>query len=172
MAKAFDDETNQLLRALARQVLHDKCEGKKIRLAEMIGVSGGYVSDFLNENRGAGLDMLTGLGKLAPLEFLGMLGIDPGVVVLLATQRNEGLEAGLVALPDVLRRAARAAIELTGCPPGDAGDAAIAVFEEFGPLPHTDADWWCQKIRDYLKARPKSGERPSSRLKSASETSS
>lgn len=170
MAKAFDDETNQLLRQLAREVLRDKCDGKKVKLAELIGVSPGYVSDFLNENRGAGLDMLTGLGKLAPLEFLGMLGIDPGVVVLLASQRGEESEAGLLALPDILRRAARAVIELTGCAPGDAGDAAVAVFEQFGALPHTDADWWCTKIRAYLDARPKSGERPSSRIKSADES--
>lgn len=159
MAKAFDDEINTQLRTLARRVMNERCEGKAVRLAELLEVSPAFISDFLNEKRGAGLETLSGLGRFAPLELLGILGIEPGVIATLLEGRANQLEDGLANLPDELRRAARAAIELTGCTPGDAGAAALAVFAEYGPREGDDADWWLLKIRDYIRLRPKSGVR-------------
>jgi hypothetical protein len=164
MAKAFDDETNQLLRRLAREVKRTRCDDKSARLAELIGVSPSYVSDFLNEKRGAGLEMLTGLGRLAPLEFLSMLGIDLGIVATLIEGREGTMGLDVKRMPDVIRRAARAVIELEGCTPGAAGEAAVAVWEEFGALPVTDIDFWFDKIRKLIHQSGKSGERPSTRL--------
>lgn len=167
MGKAFDEKTNQILRVLARHVLKKEFGGVQSRLASKLGVTAGFLSDFLSEKRGAGLDMLVGLGRYAPLEFLGILGISPGVVVTLIEGKHEELEAGLVNVPDVVRRAARAAIELEGCTPGAACEAALACWEEWGAVPETDADWWLGKIRKRISETGKSGERPSSKLKSA-----
>lgn len=168
MATAFDDETNDALRTLARKVMSDRGI-KQNKLAELIGVSPSYVSDFLNDNRGAGFAMLTGLGRLAPLEFLGMLDIDPGVVA--ALHEGKGLEGGdLMHVPDAVRRAARAVIELDGCTPGAAGDAAVALFEEHNRRLDQDADWWFAKIRKRVAESAKSGERPSVRVKTEAES--
>lgn len=165
MAKAFDDEINERLRALARQVMADRCDGKNYRLAELIGVSAPFVSDFLSGKRGAGLETLSGLGAFAPLELLRILGIEPGVVVTLIEGKNDELEAGLAKLPDVVRRAARAAIEIEGCSPGAAGDAAVWCWNEYGAVPDSDVDWWLGKIRKRLALTAQSGERPSERLR-------
>jgi transcriptional regulator with XRE-family HTH domain len=157
MAKAFDDEINDQLRALARRVMREHAEDKQSLLAELLDVSPAFVSDFLNGKRGAGLETLSGLGRFAPLELLSILGIPPGVVVTLVEGSLNQLEDGLASLPSELRRAARAAIELTGCTPGEAGQAALAVFAEHGQRNDEEPDWWLLKIRSYLSARPKSG---------------
>lgn len=167
MAKAYDDESNERLRELAKKVMRERCDGKGVRLAELLNVSPAFISEFLNGKRGAGLETLIGLGRFAPLELLTILGIEPGVVVTLLEARDEQLEVGLAQLPDVLRRAARAAIEIEGCSPGAAGDAAVWCWEEYGLVPETDVDWWLGKIRKRLSQTAKSGERPSVRIKSA-----
>jgi predicted transcriptional regulator len=159
MAKAFDDEINERLRDLAREMVRTRFDGNQSQLAEYLGVSGGFVSDFLNKKRGAGLETLSGLGRFAPLELLDILGIQPGVIVTLVEGLANQLEDGLASLPDELRRAARAAVELTGCTPGEAGEAALAVFTEQGPRDGEEPDWWLLKIRAHLHARPKSGAR-------------
>lgn len=157
MAKAFEEEINEQLRELARRVMKDRCSNKQAQLAELLDVSPAFVSDFLNGKRGAGLETLSGLGRFAPLELLNILGIDAGVVITLVEGNANQLEDGLASLPNELRRAARAAIELTGCSPGDAGQAALAVFAQFGAKDDSDPDWWLTKIRAYLDSRPKSG---------------
>lgn len=163
MAKSYDDETNEVLRALARKVKIELFSNNQTQMADEIGISASFLSDFLNEKRGAGLDMLVGLGKFAPLDLLNILGIDLGSVALLALPTSGGAE-GVMGLPDVVRRAARACIELTGCSPGEAGEAAVEAYETHGNVLNTDADWWQQKIRDIVKGRARSGERPSVRL--------
>lgn len=167
MAKAFDDEINDRLRVLARKVLADRCDGKNFRLAELLGVSPAFISEFLSGKRGAGLETLSGLAKFAPLELLRILGIEPGVVVTLLEAQNDELEAGLSKLPDIVRRAARAAIEIEGCSPGAAGDAAVWCWSEYGAVPQSDVDWWLGKIRKRLNETAKSGERPSERIRNA-----
>jgi hypothetical protein len=165
MAKAFDDEINERLRALARRVMAERGDGKNVRLAEMLDVSPAFVSELLSGKRGAGLETLIGLGRFAPLELLSILGIEPGVIVTLLEGTHDGLEAGLAKLPDVIRRAARAAIELEGCSPGAAGDAAVWCWNEYGAVPDSDADWWLGKIRKRLSLTAQSGERPSEKLR-------
>lgn len=167
MAKAFDDEINDTLRALARKLLKEKFDGVQARMAEKLGMSGAFVSEFLSGGRGAGLETLSGLGRFAPLELLAILGIEPGVIVTLLEGRHEELEAGLAMMPEVVRRAARAAVELEGCTPGAAGDAAVWCFNEYGAVPETDVDWWLTKIRKRLDSSAKSGERPSDRIRTA-----
>lgn len=167
MAKSYDDETNQRLRAVARRVMLDHFRGKQTLLAKRLGMSGAFVSEFLSGGRGAGLETLIGLAEFAPLEVLEILRIDPVVVRALLTGAQEEKGPEIAMLPEVIRRAARACIELTGCVPADACSAAIKVFGEFGDLPNTNADWWCAQIRENLPKRSKSGERQSVRLLSA-----
>ena len=167
MAKAFDDETNEQLRAIARRVLVDRFNAKQADLAEALDISAGFMSEFLNGIRGAGLETLIGLGRFAPLELLSMMEIDPAVIVTLLEGRNDEVEAGLANLPEVVRRAARAAIELEGCTPGAACEAALFCFQEHGAVPGTDADWWLTKIRKRIDSSAKSGERPSEKLRMA-----
>lgn len=162
MAKAFDDSINERLRVLARKVLTEQCGGKQAELASRLGVSASFVSEFLNGGRGAGLETLSGLGRFAPLELLSILGIDPGVIVTLVEGHRE--EVGLAGLPEELRRAARAAVELTGCTPGEAGAAALAVYAEHGQR-DDDPDWWLLKVRKAIERAQASGSgvRPSER---------
>jgi hypothetical protein len=170
MAKSYDDQTNEVLRELARKVKRERFDDNQTKMAEGLGVSGAFLSDFINEKRGAGLDMLVGLGKFAPLDLLQILEIDPAVVVMMTANTTSVLEAGLMSLPDGLRRAARACIELTGCTPAEAGDAAVEAFDlvqAAGKGVPDDPDYWLQKIRDIVKARAKSGERASVRLLTA-----
>lgn len=164
MAKSYDDETNASLRAVARRVMNEHFGGKQTRLAKKLGMSGAFVSEFLSGGRGAGLETLIGLARFAPLEILSILQIDPVVVsaLLAGAQEEEGTEIAM--LPDVIRRAARAAIELTGSAPADVCGAALEVYGTFGDLPNTTADWWCAQIRENLARRSKSGERPSVKL--------
>jgi len=167
MAKAFDDEINERLRSLARKLMADRGDGKGVRLAELLDVSPAFISEFLSGKRGAGLETLSGLGRFAPLELLSILGIEPGVVVTLIEGRHEEMEAGLSMMPEIVRRAARAAVELEGCTPGAAGEAAVWCFGEYGAVPDTDVDWWLTKIRKRLDSTAKSGERPSEKLRNA-----
>lgn len=165
MAKAFDDETNEALRGLARKLMAERAEGKNVRLAELLQVSPAFISEFLSGKRGAGLETLSGLGRFSPLELLRILGIEPGVIVTLIEGRNDELEVGLTKLPDVVRRAARAAIEIEGCSPGAAGDAAVWCWNEYGAVPDSDVDWWLGKIRKRINSTAQSGERPSEKLR-------
>lgn len=159
MAKAFDDEINEQLRALARRVMKEQGEGKQAQLAELLDVSAAFVSEFLSGKRGAGLETLSGLGRFAPLELLSILGVEVGVLLTLIEGRANQLEDGLASLPHELRRAARAAIELTGCTPGEAGQAALAVYAEVGDRQGEEPDWWLLKLRKVLDKRPSSGVR-------------
>lgn len=165
MAKSFDGSINEQLRALARRILIERFNGVQADLADRLGVSAGFMSELLSGKRGAGLETLIGLGRFAPLELLSIVGIDPAIVVTLVEGRNDELEAGLANLPEVLRRAARAAIELEGCTPAAACEAALWAFDEYGAVPGTDADWWLGKIRKRLDSSAKSGERPSEKLR-------
>lgn len=167
MAKAFDDEINERLRGLARDWIKTRGNGVDARLAEFLEASPAFVSEFLSGKRGAGLETLIGLGRFAPLELLRIVGIEPGVVVTLLEAKNDDLEAGLAKLPDIVRRAARAAIEIEGCSPGAAGDAAVWCWGEYGAVPESDVDWWLGKIRKRLSLTAQSGERPSEKLRNA-----
>lgn len=167
MATAFDDATNEQLRRMAREIMAAKCDGKQNRLAEAIGVSPSYVSDFLNDNRGAGMEMLAGLGRLDPLRLLEILKIDPRWIVNLVNEGEPEDEAGLDVLPDVVRRAMRATIEVTGCAPAEAFEKALEAHEQHGDVHLDDTEWWYLKVRGKIPERPKSGERPSIRLKKA-----
>jgi hypothetical protein len=64
-------------------------------------------------------------------------------------------------LPNDLKRAARAAIELFGCTPDAAVKAAEAALAKHGESPHGDPDWWLGKMRAFIEEYRKSGERPS-----------
>jgi transcriptional regulator with XRE-family HTH domain len=165
MAKAFDEDTNALLRKLAQALVDSQFNGTQAAFAKAIGLTPGFVSDFLNENRGAGLDLLRGVARYAPLELLEALQVDPRTVVLLAVERAEGGSMGK--LPNELARAARAAIELLGCTPAVALRAADAAFAEHGEFAHGDPDWWLGKMREHIKDYQKSGERPSVNAKPA-----
>lgn len=162
MAKAFDPEINAALRALAREEIRARgiAQGE---LAATAGVTPGYMSDFLNGNRGAGLRLLRGLGRAAPLKLLELLDVDPGTVLALWSANGSREELQMGSVPESVRRAARAAIELLGCGPDEAARAAQQAFAEHGEVPGSDPEWWLGKIRGYLPVRRGSGVRPSSR---------
>jgi hypothetical protein len=159
MAKALDEDVNEQLRTFARGLLKNGRFESQVALAKAMSVSPGFVSDFLSEKRGAGRELLVGLGRLAPLELLKILEIDPRVIVDLWGDGTGNGEIEMKA-PDGLRRAARAAIELTGCTPADAHQAALVVLAEWGERADADADWWLTKLRKKLPERTESGVRP------------
>lgn len=160
MATAFDEPTNDRLRRIARGVI-ERNKWTQARLAEELGVSASFVSDFLNEKRGAGLDLLVGLGRIDPLQLLEMLEIDPVLVANLIAGGQGEEERGTDVLPDVIRRAMRAAIEVTGCPVAQAFEAAQRAYADFGDVHLDDAEWWFARVRNKIPDRPKSGVRPS-----------
>ena len=164
MAKSYDDETNERLRAVARRVMKDHMDGKQIRLAEKLGVSGSFVSEFLSGTRGAGLEMLVGLARFAPLDILEILHIDAGVVAALLAGSQDEKGTGIELLPDVIRRATRACIELSGCTPADACASALEIYAQFGDLPNTTPDWWCAQIRQHILIRAEAQRRTSPKL--------
>jgi hypothetical protein len=167
MAKAFNDETNTKLRAIALTVMKRDFGGNRTKLARHLKVTPTFVSDFLNHKRGAGLDLLSGLGRYAPLEVLSILGIRPVVITTLAERGKDETGEALAKLPDELRRAARAAIELTGCTPGEACEVAVDLFKEIGVVEKADVDFWLPKVRKAIEAgqkRTESGERPSGKM--------
>lgn len=164
MAKAFDPEVNDALRSMARRIVASGV--KQAVLADRIGVSAGFISDFLSEKRGGGMRVLTGLGRSYPLEFLELVGIEPATVATLWVERPTGEDdqgGEMRVLPESVRRAARAAIELDGCAPADAARAAAMAVAEFGEVPQADPDWWLGKLRRHLPDRTGSGVRPASR---------
>ena len=167
MAKSYDDDTNQRLRVIGRRVMNERFGGKQIRLAEAVGISGSFMSEFFSGSRGAGLETLIGLARFAPLEILDILRIDPTVVGELLAGAQEERGSGIELLPDVVRRAARACIELSGCPPADACASALEVYARYGDLPNTTADWWCSQIREHVVSRLQIHEKPAPKLLSA-----
>jgi transcriptional regulator with XRE-family HTH domain len=163
MAKAFPDEVNDLLRDLMQSVVEDCFDGKQAAFAAAVGLSDPYVSDILRAKRGGGLELLIAIARYRPLELLPILKIDPRTVsILWNEQRGEGVEMG--ELPNELKRAARAAVELFGCTPAVALRAANGAFAKHGETPHADPDWWLGKMRGDIEEFRKSGERPSIRL--------
>lgn len=160
MAKAFPDEVNDLLRELTQSVVDDCFSGKQAAFADAVGLSGPYVSEILGQKRGGGLELLISIARYRPLELLPILKIDPRTVsILWNEQRGEGAEMG--DLPNELKRAARAAVELFGCTPAVALQAASAALAKHGESPHADPDWWLGKMRGHIEEYRKSGERPS-----------
>ena len=173
MAKSYGDQTNQRLRKVLEDLIKTRFE-KRGKAAAALGVSAAFVSDFLGENRGAGLDLLKGLARYAPLAVIAALEIDLRTVLNLAARDGAGSTVGengasemSERLPGPVVRAMKAAIELTGCTPSDAYKAACDAVEECGEVPGSDADWWLQKIRDRIPKRSQSGTRPSVRLRAA-----
>lgn len=155
MAKAFEEDVNTSLRELARRVLMSRFGGTQARMAEQLNISPAFLSDFLNEKRGAGRELLAGLGRFEPLRLVAILGIDQRSleVALEDSPIHEGAMAGT---PEQLRRAARAALELTGCTAVQVSVAALDAFSEYGQQ-DADADWWLTKIRDRLPRQSSGG---------------
>ena len=73
MGKAYDDAINDRFRKVLQKLIDERFDKKRSRAAAALGVSAAFVSDFMNENRGAGLDLLKGLSEYAPLEVLSVL---------------------------------------------------------------------------------------------------
>jgi hypothetical protein len=165
MAKSFGGDVNGQLRDVARSLIAGMFDGNQSKFAEAVGVSATFVSDFLSEKRGAGLDLLVGLSKYAPLVVMGILEIDIPAVLSSAVQGGDRVvtreEEQMERLPVTTVRALRAAIELTGSSVAEAVEAAAAAFDEYGDLPGTDADWWLVKIRERLPMRTANSSRPS-----------
>jgi hypothetical protein len=170
MGKAYGGATNQKLRRVLLNLVETKFE-QRGKAASSLGVSAAFVSDFLGGKRGAGLDLLKGLARYAPLEVISALEIDLDVVLNLAARgdaRGAIGEAEMAErLPGPVVRAMKAAIELVGCTPSEAFNAAWDAFQEYGQVEGTDADWWLAKIRDRMPKRSQSGTRPSVRVRAA-----
>lgn len=172
MGKALEEDVNERLREVAVAIRESRFAGNQGELAEGLGISASYASDFINRKRGAGRDLLVGLGRLAPLELLSVLDIDPRVIVTLWREQAETGELDVMSMPEALRRAARAAIELYGCTPGEASAAAARAFKQFGEQPDEDAEYWLAKLRKKLPERSESGVHPSGSHRTAKESRS
>jgi transcriptional regulator with XRE-family HTH domain len=149
--REFPDDVNATLRALARS-LASRFDTQR-EMAESLGVSAGYLSDFIHGKRGSGLNLLRGLGQIAPIELLRMLNIDLGS--LLTLLRNAPIVAQMleVDLPDSLRRARDAAVPLTGCSVDHATTVAKQLLDERGDAWADDPDPWLHELRKRIPSR-------------------
>lgn len=71
-SKSLDPEQNRRLRELAQRVL-DRCKGSQTEAAKQIGVSQGFLSEFMSEVRGAGPRLFAGLALLFPDEAMAIM---------------------------------------------------------------------------------------------------
>ncbi len=156
-SKALKRESNDLLRDAVRAVIREDFDSAS-EAAVAFGVSGAYLSDFLAGNRGAGSALLFGVAKRDPIAFLRAIGVDPATVVVLWRETNK--EGELPDLPEPLRRAARAAIELLHCHSDEAGKAAVNALEELGEGGEDrDPVWWLERLKERITRRTGSGVR-------------
>jgi hypothetical protein len=159
--KALQPEENATLQALVRSVLdaHFPGRGGQSRFAEDTGVSQGHVSGMLNSGKGGGIQSLRALAKYRPVEVVRLLGISlPTLVGLWAETDPRG--ADMAGLPEPLKRAARAAVELWGCTPDEAHKAALALLQQPQDPDQIRTPWeWASMLQAYLPPRSKSGLR-------------
>lgn len=156
-SKALKDEANDQLRDAVRAIVKNDFDTAG-DAATAFGVSGAYLSDFIAGNRGAGAALLFGVAQHDPIAFLEAIGIDPKTVVILWRETDK--EGTLPELPDPLRRAARAAVELLHCHSEDAGKAAIHALDELGEGgDDRDPAWWLERLKERLPRRTGSGVR-------------
>lgn len=151
---------NRRLRIIVRGIRDNQFGGHQNEMAKSFKISGAYVSDFLNEKRGAGPELLQAVGRYKPLEVLRALDIAPESVLLLAGQEQEQEDSGVEAknFPDALQRAARAAMELLGCTADEVLRASNEIVTELGRGDDSerDADWWLLEIRGRVPKRRRS----------------
>lgn len=159
--KALEDKNNEVLRRALRDIITHHFskppKGAQGRAAVALGVSGSFLSEVLSGSRGAGPELLRGIARYRPLEVLQALEIDPKTV--LALWSDSGEEAGVLngaEIPDALRRAARAAIELLHCTADEARKAAESAWAETTHHEDADADWWLLQLRERLPRRKSS----------------
>src|SRR5690348_12219203 len=127
MAKAFPRKVNNQLRELLQLVIDNHFSGKQAQFADATGLSGAYISGVLGGSRGGGLELLIAIARYRPLELLPILKIDPRTVSIFWSEREEAaVRVGDV--PNELRRATRAAVDLFGCTPSVAVKAADAAL--------------------------------------------
>ena len=156
--KSVDSETNKKLRALATEIKDGSFGGYQNRTAVAIGVSGSFLSEFLGETRGAGVDLIAGIAKYRPLETLRYRHWVYSQATLLAFEES-GADMGELAFPEELRRAARAAMELLGCTADEVLSASQSALLEYGEGDDRDPDWWLGKLRQRVPTRRRSGVR-------------
>ncbi len=160
MAKAYASKVNKELRDVAREVKdkHFPGSGSQTAMAKALGVSPGFISEFLRGGRGAGLELLCGLGRFSPLKVAKILGLDPRKIAKeVSGVEDNGEEERLSRLPEELQRAARAAIELYGATRAEAVLAAELIYKEIGDMPLFSAEDWLNRLRGELPKRKKSG---------------
>jgi len=162
--KSVDRELNRRMRSLLRDIRDVNFAGKQGDTARGLGFSGGFLSDILNDKRGVGMDVISSAAKFRPIEVLRAIGIDPIAVALLVSEDSKGADVGLEGMPEEVRRAARAAIELLGCTADEVLMATRNAVLEFGDRSDDrDPEWWFGKIRDRVPRRQKSGLRKKSK---------
>ena len=162
-SKALSDPRNDALREAVRRVIEQHFgkppRGAQGRAAKAFGVSGGYLSDFLSSNRGAGPELLHGVARYRPLDVLRALEIDPKTIRALWVDSDEADAVAVADIPEALKRATRAAVELLSCTADEAVKAARAALEETLHPEEADADWWLLQLRERLPRRKPSGVR-------------
>jgi len=158
--KALTKEENKDLQLLTQAVLdaHFGGHGAQTRFAKAANISQSTVSDLVRKGEGGGVASLRALAKYRPVEVVKLLGIEIATLVGLWSESNpQGVD--MAELPDNLRRAARAAVELFGCSPDEAHQAAQAVLRDPADPDTRDAELWLMDIRPKLPSRQKSGVR-------------
>lgn len=127
--KALKAEENETLRELVRRVLdaHFPGRGGQTAFSDATGLSQPHISGLLNDGKGGGIQSLRAIAKFKPVEVVQLLHIRLETLVGLWSETEpEGVK--LADLPEPVRRAARAAVELYGCTPDEAHAAALKVL--------------------------------------------
>lgn len=70
-SKDLGDEANEMLRAFVRRLVDDS---DQTQTAELLGISQGYLSEFLSSKRGGGGRIVMGLARLDPRQLIVALG--------------------------------------------------------------------------------------------------
>lgn len=159
-SKALRLEENERVGALLREVLdaHFPGRGGQTAFADDTGLSQSQISSTLDGIKGAGIQTLRAIAKYRPVDAVKLLGIRLETLLELWTERESYVMSD--SLPDSMRRAARAAVELWGCSP----DEAVAAAKQLMPIVKGDPDSvdpgaLVVMFRPLLPERKKSGTR-------------
>lgn len=87
--KALKGDQNDAARRYIRALMDRDFEGKQLRAAPHFGVTQGYLGEFINGRRGAGMKLLRGVAKYAGVPIEAILGDQPETPDPVRTFANE-----------------------------------------------------------------------------------
>jgi hypothetical protein len=159
VSKGLDQEANRRLRAITRRVMAERFGGSQSKAAQAFNVEQGFLSDFLNEKRGAGAKLLRGLAKFDP-SVGDIIGLPTRVVEQQERYTNR-------------EHAIRLIVQDSGALESDVRAAADAAGTDLKSEDDLSVVAWVDAIREWLRAlrlnRQRTGARPVSRREATAE---